>query len=95
MFADVCQYLPVFVSLPTIFINVFKIQLLVYQQSTVFGYRYFGEPKFVLTWNVVLVGGSVSAAEAGDAAGDDDHQDDGHAAHDQQQLQVDLKLNVH
>ncbi len=41
---------------------------------------------FVLTRNVVLVGGSVSAAEAGDATGDDDHQDDGHAAHDQQQL---------
>jgi hypothetical protein len=47
-----------------------------------------------LTWNVVLVGGPVPAAEAGDAARDDDHQDDGHAADDQQKLQVDLGTGV-
>ena len=47
-----------------------------------------------LTWDVVLVCGPVPAAEAGDAAGDHDHKHDGHAANDQQQLQVDLEIRI-
>ena len=48
----------------------------------------------VLTWHHVLPGGAVPvlAAEAGDAAGDEDHESDGDAADDEEQLQVDLAV---
>ena len=47
----------------------------------------------VLTWHHVLGGAvPVLAAEAGDAAGDEDHESDGDAADDEEQLQVDLAV---
>jgi len=37
---------------------------------------------------------SIAAAEAADSAGDEDHQGNGNAADDQQQLQVDLTISA-
>ena len=47
---------------------------------------------FILTRHDVLV--FVSAAEARNPAGDEDHQADGHATDDQQELQVDLTISA-
>ena len=46
-----------------------------------------------LTWHHVFVPAvPVLAAEAGDAAGDEDHESDGDAADDEEQLEVDLAV---
>ena len=48
--------------------------------------------KNTLTWNTVALSVPIPTAEAGDATGDDNHEDDGDAAHDEEELQVDLAV---